>query len=117
MGLSGVDTAAIGIYSDEIANRPDLVALRKKVEVEPRQVSHVEMTGAEVVIETDDATYTNAFNVGIPATDIEAQEQRLCAKFDALVEPVMGREKSAHLRQMALLGEASPMDLLRAGTR
>lgn len=116
MGLSGVDTATIGIYSDEIANRPDLVALRKKVEVEPRQVSHVEMTGAEVVIETDDATYTNAFNVGIPATDIEAQEQRLCAKFDALVEPVMGPEKSARLRQMALLGEASPMDLLRAGT-
>lgn len=115
MGLSGVDTAAIGIYSDETANRSDLVALRGKVEVEPRKVSHAEVTGAEVVIETRDATYTNAFNVGVPATDIEAQEQRLCAKFDALVQPILGRQRAESLKQMALQGEVQPLELMQAG--
>ena len=114
MGLSGDDTAAIDAYSDETANRPDLVALRQKVEVEPRKVSHVEMTGAEVIVETGDATYTSAFNVGLPATDVDAQEDRLSAKFDALVVPVLGAEKAAKLKAMALDGVADPKKLLMA---
>jgi 2-methylcitrate dehydratase PrpD len=114
MGLSGDDTAAIEAYSDETAKRPDLVALRQKVEVEPRKVSHVEMTGAEVIVDTTDATYTNAFNVGLPATDVDAQEARLSSKFDALVVPCLGPEKANALKAMALSGETDPKTLLTA---
>lgn len=114
MGLIGDDTASIDAYSDDTANRPDLVALRRKVEVEPRRVSHVEMTGAEVIVETKSATYTNAFNVGLPATDVDAQEVRLSAKFDALVVPMLGAEKAETLKAMALTGTPDPKQLLEA---
>ncbi|MEM9063395.1 MAG: MmgE/PrpD family protein [Pseudomonadota bacterium] len=114
MALSGVDTAAIAIYSDETANRPDLVALRQKVEVEPRSLRHEEVTGAEVVIEAAGATYTNAFNVGVPSDDTDAQEARLCAKFDALVVPILGETASDALKQTALSAAGLPADLLAA---
>ena len=114
MGLTGVDTAAIGSYTDEVANRPDLVNLRRKVEIEPRQVSHVEVTGAEVIIETGGATYTNAFNVGLPATDVDAQEARLIAKFDALVGPLVDAEKLERLKRISLHGTPTARELLDA---
>ena len=111
MALSGVDTGAIGNYSDQIARRPDLIALRKRVEVEPQAVARTMATGADVVVDTTDGmTLTNAFDVGIPATDLAAQEARLSAKFDALVTPVLG-SRSASLRDMVLNGNASPSDI------
>ena len=70
------------------------------------------MTGAEVIVETKDATYTNAFNVGLPATDVDAQEARLSTKFDALVIPCLGAEKAETLKAMALSGEADPKTIL-----
>ncbi|MGD1924247.1 MAG: MmgE/PrpD family protein [Paracoccaceae bacterium] len=114
MALSGVDTAAIDIYSDETANRPDLMVLRQKVDVEPRKVRHDEVTGAEVVIDAAGASYTNAFNVGVPSDDTDAQEVRLSAKFDALVVPVLGADRAATLKAAALAGTASPNDLLKS---
>ncbi|MEM7212527.1 MAG: MmgE/PrpD family protein [Pseudomonadota bacterium] len=114
MGLKGLDTAAIDSYSDEIAQRPDLVDLRRKVEIEPRQVSHVEVTGAEVVIETDGATYTNAFNVGLPASDVDVQEQRLIAKYGALMRPLVDAGTLSSLKEMALTGTPTARELLDA---
>ena len=71
-------------------------------------------TGADVVIDTTDGmTLTNAFDVGIPATDLAAQEARLSAKFDALVTPVLG-DRTASLRQMVLDGDARPSEILAA---
>ena len=70
-------------------------------------------TQAEVLIDlTDGTTLTNAFNVGIPATDADAQEARLIAKFDALVGPIC--ENADALREMALAGTPTPMELLAA---
>ena len=113
MALSGVDTAAIANYSDEVANRPDLVALRRKVEVEPQTGSRTMRTGAEIVVDTmDGMTLTNAFDVGVPASDEDAQEARLSAKFDALVVPLLGAEKAARLRDMVLAGDPAPGDIL-----
>lgn len=114
MALSGVDTGAIENYSDEIAYRPDLVALRDRVEVEPQAIARTMATGADVVIDTTDGmTLTNAFDVGIPATDLVAQEARLIAKFDALVKPVLG-ERTTELRDMVLTGETTPAEILAA---
>ncbi|MEM6664071.1 MAG: MmgE/PrpD family protein [Pseudomonadota bacterium] len=113
MALTGVDTAAIENYSDAMAKRTDLVALRQRVVVEPQKVERLMTTGAEVVVETRDTAFTNAFDVGIPATDTDAQEARLSAKFDALVAPIMGGQRSAALKAMCLAAEVSPMDLLK----
>ncbi len=115
MAIAGVDTAAIGNYSDEIANRPDLAALRRKVEVEALKLDKSVITQADVVIETTDgATLMHMHNVGIPANDADLQEQRLSAKFDALVTPILGTERAAALREQALTAAPAPLDLLRA---
>ena len=67
-----------------IATRPDLVALRRKVVVEPQAASRTMVTGADVVVDMADGTsFTNAFDVGVPATDLGAQEARLVAKYRA----------------------------------
>ena len=116
MALSGVDTGATGNYSDEIAERADLVALRRLVEVDPRPGGTSTMTtAAEVIAETcDGVTLTNGFDVGIPATDTDAQEARLAAKFDALVGPILGPERTASLRQRTLSGDPTPGALMSA---
>lgn len=113
MALAGVDTGAADAYSDAMANRPDLVALRQKIEVEPQSVARTMVTGADVVVElADGMTLTNAFDVGIPATDVDAQEARLLAKFDALVEPVLGTARTEALRAAVLSGAATPAGVL-----
>lgn len=115
MALAGVDTAAIANYSNEIANRPDLVTLRRKVEVEALKLDKSVITQADVVIETTDgATLMHGHNVGIPAKDVEVQEQRLSAKFDALVTPILGDAAATAMREDALTGSPAPLALLRA---
>ena len=115
MALAGIDTAAIANYSDAVANDPALVALRRKVEVEPITIDRSMETQADVIVETTDGTsLMQTVDVGVPATDLDAQEARLVAKFHTLVEPLLGAEKTGALRSMALSGTSGPMELLRA---
>jgi len=115
MALSGVDTSSIEIYSDETAQRPDLVALRQTVQVEPKMQKTTMDTDAEVIVETrDGAVFTNVFDVGVPAADADVQERKLSAKFEALVVPILGDAKAETLKNMILRDDAAPMDVLRA---
>ncbi len=115
MALSGVDTGAIANYSDSMAQRPDLIALRRKVEVEPQTSARTMATGADVIVDTTGGTsFTNAFDVGIPATDLAAQEVRLSSKFDALAAPALGEAKAAKLKKMVLSGSPTAMEILIA---
>jgi hypothetical protein len=41
-------------------------------------------------------------DAGIPLTDLELQERRLAAKFEALVQPVLGSQRAARLRELVL---------------
>jgi 2-methylcitrate dehydratase PrpD len=115
MALSDVDTAGLANYSEAIAARPDLVALREKIDVDLRRDRDVGgpwgQTYAEVDVElTDGRVLTAAYDSGIPATDLDAQERKLLTKFHALVVPVLGEARSRELA-VATLALESATDL------
>ena len=95
MALAGADTAALGTYSDENALDPRYIAIRERVELDPTPRELRERHGADVSMELKDGRQIKAsINVGIPAKDVAAQEAKLEAKFNSLVEPVLGRAKA-----------------------
>ncbi|MBV8336910.1 MAG: MmgE/PrpD family protein, partial [Alphaproteobacteria bacterium] len=99
MALAGVDTASLGAYSAEMAHDPVLVGLRERVRFEWQQ--GWPQTLCELDLElTDGRCLSTRHDAGIPAVDIAAQGERLTAKFDALVEPVLGAPRARELRQM-----------------
>jgi len=96
MALAGVDTSRLSSYSREVVADPVLVELRDKVELEfrtgiPSTLSEIEL------LRTDGARFTAQHDSGIPATNASRQGRRLEAKFAALVDPILGTEKTARL--------------------
>ncbi|MBT5299137.1 MAG: MmgE/PrpD family protein [Rhodospirillaceae bacterium] len=115
MALAGEDTAAMETYSAEFANRDDLVDLRRKVQVETR--THDSRHAAEIVIDLNDGrSLVQFYDVGVPADDVDGQEQRLIAKFHQLAEPVIGKERAEETVALvqALDGAESIVPLLVA---
>ena len=99
MALTGVDTASLGAYSAENACDPALVDLRERIEIEWQD--SWPQTLAELEIELADGNHLTAcHDAGIPAADIADQGRRLTAKFDALVEPVLGAPRARQLREI-----------------
>jgi 2-methylcitrate dehydratase PrpD len=99
MALAGVDTASLGAYSAENAREPGLMQLRDRVrfvwqEGWPQTLCELELEFA------DGRRVSARHDAGIPAGDIAAQRQRLAAKFDALVAPVLGAPRGRELREM-----------------
>jgi 2-methylcitrate dehydratase PrpD len=99
MALAGVDTASLGAYSAENARDPSLVALRERVKLEwengwPQTLCQLELGLI------DGRCLSARHDAGLPAPDIAEQEARLAAKFDALVEPVLGAPRARELREM-----------------
>jgi hypothetical protein len=99
MALAGIDTASLGAYSEQNARDPALIGLRERVALDFH--AGWPSTLAEIEVTLDDGRRVSArYDAGIPATDIAEQGERLAAKFDALVEPVLGGPRSRELRQM-----------------
>jgi 2-methylcitrate dehydratase PrpD len=97
MALAGVDTASLDAFSVENARNPGLVSLREQVAIEWQD--SWPQTLAELEIELSDGRrLTTRHDAGIPASDIGEQGRRLAAKFDALVEPVLGPPRTRELR-------------------
>ena len=98
MALAGVDTASLGAYSEANARDPALIRLRENGRARfsrgmavDRQRDRGRPRRWQAVSARHDA--------GIPATDIAEQGERLAAKFDALVAPVLGAPRTRELRQ------------------
>jgi len=109
MALAGVDTAALGTYSDENANDPRYIAIRQRVKLAPEPREGRARHGADVSMRLNDGREVRvSYNVGIPASDVAAQEQKLVAKFNALVEPVLGRAKAKTALDMIMRFEDLP---------
>jgi 2-methylcitrate dehydratase PrpD len=101
MALSGIDTASLGAYSEANARDPALMRLRERLTLDFR--SGWPQTLAEMEIELVDGRRVAArHDSGIPTDDITAQGRRLAAKFEALVEPVLGAPRTRELREMVL---------------
>jgi 2-methylcitrate dehydratase PrpD len=99
MALSDVDTANTESFTDECACDPDLVALRRRVDVEP---DGPDRAGTPVdVILRDGATLRIAHDVSVPATDLDGQLTALRAKFDALCAPVLGASGARRLAELS----------------
>jgi 2-methylcitrate dehydratase PrpD len=99
MALAGVDTASLGAYSAENAREPGLMQLSDRVRFEWQE--GWPQTLSEIEIELVDGRRISArHDAGVPAADIAAQGERLAAKFDALVAPVLGAPRGRELREM-----------------
>jgi 2-methylcitrate dehydratase PrpD len=99
MALAGIDTASLGAYSEKTARDPDLIRLRDMVTLDFHE--GWPSTLAEIEVEFADGKRVSVrHDAGIPAADIAEQGRRLAAKFDALVEPVLGAPRARELRQM-----------------
>lgn len=107
--LSGIDTAALDTFSDALAVRRDLVALREKVAIEQDNGRLADRRAAHVAITLSDGRVLTAeHNVAIPMRDLDLQWQKLSAKFMALAAPVVGADKAGRLVELcrSLEGEA-----------
>jgi 2-methylcitrate dehydratase PrpD len=106
MGLAGVETSRLSSYSEAVAADPVLIALRDKVSLEFRTGIPNTFTEIEVLLR-DGSRFTAQHDAGAPATDVARQGTRLEAKFAALVDPVLGTDKS-----MRLIAEIKHLDSL-----
>jgi hypothetical protein len=78
---------------------PGLVRLRERVRFDWQD--GWPQTLCEMGLELVDGRRVSArHDAGIPASDIQAQGERLAAKFDALVAPVLGAPRARELREM-----------------
>jgi 2-methylcitrate dehydratase PrpD len=115
MGLAGIDTGRLSTYSEAVAADPTLVALRDKIEFEFRD--DLPSTFAEIeLLLTDGTRMTAKHDSGLPMTDVALQGRRLGEKFTALVEPVLGTDRSHVLQvQIRRLDALSDLRKMMAG--
>jgi 2-methylcitrate dehydratase PrpD len=114
LALSSEDTAALNTYSDAIANRPDLVALREKVAVETKSFPRQSPATVDIALRNG-TTVSKTLDVGEPAQDLEAQWRRLSHKFHSLVDPILGSDAAhACIDQCAHLEAAMDLHTLLA---
>jgi 2-methylcitrate dehydratase PrpD len=114
LALAGEDTAALNTYSDAIANRPDLVALRDKVEVVTKSFPRQSPAAVDISLRHG-ATVSKTLDVGEPAQDLKAQWARLTHKFHSLVDPILGTDAAhACIDQCAHLEAAMDLHTLLA---
>jgi 2-methylcitrate dehydratase PrpD len=93
LALAGENTADDRLYTDEVANRPDLVALRSKVVVDPRKKDKRDLS--DVTIELADGQVLRAeVNVAVPAEDVEQQWAFIETKALGLMTPIIGGERA-----------------------
>jgi 2-methylcitrate dehydratase PrpD len=101
MALAGVDTAGLAVYNEATAADPRLVATRRRVSID-FQEGWPEAKSELVVELRDGRRLETQHDAGLPASDLAAQEAKLLAKFDALVTPVLGAERTGRLRALIL---------------
>ena len=87
LALSGEDTFQEALFSDATAQRPELVALRDKVSIDPTQVGR----GCVVTVRLRDGRLlSRTGDVSQPLRDLAAQQDKLERKFRHLTAPVLG---------------------------
>ena len=101
LAADGADTADLGLYTQQTAADPRIVALREKTTVEPCHFDD-DMAAAVVLTLSDGTKLEGEANAGLSATDVSWQEERLTAKFQSLVAPLFGRQKAGEVHAAVL---------------
>ncbi len=96
MALAGVDTAALGSYSDAGANDPALVSLREKVGTEFQAGWTNTVTAVEITL-LNGRIVSAEYDAGLAAADVVEQGRRLDAKFRALAGPYLGADRTGRV--------------------
>jgi 2-methylcitrate dehydratase PrpD len=105
LALSGEDTFQEGLFSDATARRPDLVALREKVAVDPTQTGR----GCVVTVRLKDGrSLSRAGDVSQPLRDLAAQQDKLERKFRHLATPALGEAGAARAVALCRTLETQP---------
>ena len=87
LALAGEDTFQEALFSDETAGRPDLIALRDKVTIDPTQVGR----GCAVTVRLEDGrSLTRTGDVSQPLRDLTLQQDKLERKFRHLTATALG---------------------------
>ncbi len=87
LALSGEDTFQEQLFSDAIARRADLVALRERVTIDPTQTGR----GCVVTVQLNDGReLSRTGDVSQPLRDLAAQQAKLERKFRHLATPALG---------------------------
>ena len=121
LAIAGEDTSSPHTYSEATAQRPDLIAVRDRVNVRfmPEGWPH---TLVDVRVITRDGRQLAArYNSGIPEPDLLTQGERVRGKFMALATPRLGASgATALMRAIGALGDmediGSLMPMLRSST-
>lgn len=111
MGLMRCETGCLDLFDDALPHQPELVALRNKVRVD--FVAHPSPNWARVTVRQRNGTSVCAeVDTGLPADDLNAQEQRLMAKYLNLANPVIGAKRSQDVADLiAGFEHSSPAEL------
>ena len=87
LALAGEDTFQEQLFSDATARRPDLVALRERVTIDPTQTGR----GCVVTVRLKDGReVARTGDVSQPLRDLDAQQAKLERKFRHLATPTLG---------------------------
>ncbi len=87
LALSGEDTFQEALFSDATAHRPDLMALRDKVSIDPTQVGR----GCVVTVRLKDGrSFERTGDVSQPLRDLALQQDKLERKFRHLTAAALG---------------------------
>jgi 2-methylcitrate dehydratase PrpD len=91
LALSGEDTFNEALFTDETARRPDLIALRDRVEIDPTQSGR----GCVVSVRLKDGrAIERTGDVSQPVRDLDAQQAKIERKFRHLASPALGAERA-----------------------
>lgn len=100
MALLGYDTAALESYCDDMATRPDLVSMRKRVNVVAKEGVSLSRTEVSLTL-SDGRILERAIDVAVPSDNLEQQWTSLTAKARSLIVPILGEHKCRRI--LALL--------------
>ncbi len=106
LAASGAETTEAA-FTDTAVHRPDLIALRDRVDVVPADERRG--AGTDIAITMKDGRLLEEHvNLERPVSDLERQWQRLEVKFLGLAEPVIGRDRARRLRDAIASVDSSP---------
>jgi len=108
MALAGRDTSGIATYTDDLTREPELVRLRDLANVSFKE-GYGEAQAEVTVVTADGRRFDAMHDAGLADRDLARQGRKLEDKFDALVDPVLGK-RARELRD-ALTGFGGGRDV------
>lgn len=114
MALAGQDTGRPDRFTDDLARDESVCRLRDRIDIDFAE--GWANTVAELTVELKDGRrLKSSCDSGVPASDVTKQGKRLQAKFNGLVMPMLGQEKSERLADAinAFDGQLTVVELLQ----